>query len=171
MPEATRRSNEIKSLLVKAAGVPEKQIVTRITTRPGAQGVDVVVSALRAQQGPAPAAAAPRAAEIPAGGELRAGETGRKQLREAVQARQADIERCIGFELVLRRIDQADVQLRLTIDPQGRPSKVEVGAGPLASEDVRACISAAAKTWTFPRSGSEYAIEVPITVVAPGKKP
>lgn len=170
MPEATRRSSEIKALVMKLAPVQEKQIVTRITTRPGAQGVDVVVSALRGQQGGGGAEAAPAAAPAPAAA-LGTGETAKRQLREAVQANQRDIERCIGLELVMRKLDSAEVLLKLTVDAAGKVTRASVDEGPLAGEEVRACLGAAAKRWAFPQTGAEYAVDVPITVVAPGKKP
>ncbi|HUL57664.1 MAG TPA: AgmX/PglI C-terminal domain-containing protein, partial [Anaeromyxobacteraceae bacterium] len=179
MSEASRRSTEIKNLLLKAAPVADKQIVTRITTRPGAQGVDVVVSALRAQPAAAPVpvkADAPAGAPAPAlarppGQELGTGETARRQLREAVQAHQNDIERCIGTELARRRIQSADVLLKLVVGGDGVVRRAEISEGPLAVEEVRSCLGAVAKTWRFPQTGSEYVVDVPITVVAPGKKP
>ncbi len=167
VPEATRRSNEVKALLMKGAPVAEKQVVTRITTRPGAQGVDVVVSALRTGQRPA---AAP-AAEQTGAGELGLGETAKRQLREAVQAHQADIERCIGVEISRRKLESAELLLKLTVDAGGKVSRADMGEGPLSANEVRGCLGEVAKGWKFPQTGVEYVVDVPITVVAPGKKP
>jgi hypothetical protein len=44
--EAERRATELKARIV-AGGVPASRVSTRVTFRPGAKGVDVVVSALR----------------------------------------------------------------------------------------------------------------------------
>ncbi len=59
MGEAQRRATEIRTRVIAVAQLAEKQIVTRITTRPGAQGVDVVVSALRDSAKPAAPAGPP----------------------------------------------------------------------------------------------------------------
>jgi hypothetical protein len=164
MAEATRRAEEIKLLLRKSANVGENQVVTRITTRPGATGVDVVVSALRVQQSAKPAAVP----SAPGAAELGVGETAKRQIREALQAHAGELEACIAGA---RRVESAEVVLKLTVDAGGVVIRAQVQEGPLATEELRACLGSAAKGWRFPTTGAEYVVDVPITVVASGRTP
>ncbi len=164
MAEATRRAEEIKQLLRRSANVAEGQVVTRITTRPGANGVDVVVSALRVQQSAKPTAAQ----SAPPTAELGVGETAKRQIREALQSHGSELEACIASA---PRIESAEVVLKLTVDAQGVVTRAQVQEGPLATEALRACLGSVAKGWRFPRTGAEYGVDVPITVVAPGRTP
>ena len=173
MSEASRRSEEIKSYLVATASLSPGQVVTRITTRPGAQGVDVVVSALRdASRAPAQPAPAVPAAPAPSGAaparpsdRLVGGETSRRQIRDAVVAVQPSIERCVSDQLLRRGLTRADGTLRLTVDAQGRIIGVSTAAGALGGPEMEACLRAASGAWTFPAADAEYVVDVPITVV------
>jgi hypothetical protein len=146
-----------------AAGpVPERQVVTRVTTRPGAQGVDVVVSALRET------AKAPAAEAAPAAARLEPGEGGKRQIREAVQAAQPLIEGCIGEHIQAKRLQRAEGILKLTVSPQGKVLSARATGADLGSEALDACLAASAPRWQFPGAESEYVVDVPITVVQGG---
>jgi hypothetical protein len=164
MAEAQRRAGEIRTRVLAAGKVDEQQIVTRITTRPGAQGVDVVVSALRESTKAAPAgAAAP-----PAAASLLSGESGKRQVREAVQAAQASIEACVGDLISARNLARAEGVLRLSVSDRGRVTKVVAGEGDLGGTQLEDCLDAAARSWLFPPAEAEYAVDVPITVIRGG---
>jgi hypothetical protein len=173
MSEAIRRSEEIKSYVVNTASLPPKQVVTRITTRPGAQGVDVVVSALRdTSRVPAQPAPAAPAAPAPSGAaparpmdRLAGGETTRRQIRDAVVAVQPSIERCVSDQMVRRGLTKAEGTLKLTVNVQGRVLSVSAGTGPLGGPEMEECLKAASIAWLFPPADSEYVVDVPITVV------
>ncbi|BDG06842.1 AgmX/PglI C-terminal domain-containing protein [Anaeromyxobacter oryzae] len=176
MAEAQRRAAQIRSRVLAAAALEEKQIVTRITTRPAGQGVDVVISALRDQpsvspspaaDAPATPAPAPTAPTAPAPA-LVAGETGRRQIREAVVAAQPSIEACVAQVLEAQRLSRAEGVLRLTVSAQGKVTKVATGTGDLAGPELEACLSQAAAAWKFPASDAEYVVDVPITIIRGG---
>ncbi len=168
MSEAIRRSEEIKAYVVNTAGLPPKQVVTRITTRPGAQGVDVVVSALR-DSSKVPTAPAPAAPTAPAPARpaerLAGGETTRRQIRDAVIAVQPSIERCVSDQMLRRGLTRAEGTLKLSVSAQGRVLTVSAGSGPLASPEMEECLKAASIAWIFPPADAEYVVDVPITVV------
>jgi hypothetical protein len=124
--------------------------------------VDVVVSALRETAKPA---AAPAAAETP---KLLAGESGTRQLREAVQAAQDSIEACVGELVAARRLSRAEGVLKLTVGTTGRVTRVTAGAGDLSGTQIEECLNAASRTWLFPAADDEYAVDVPITVMRGG---
>lgn len=161
--EAQRRANEIRTRVLASGPLDPKQVVTRITTRPGAQGVDVVVSALRET---AKAAAAPVAAKGPPA--LLAGETGKRQIREAVQAAQASIEACVGEAVSRRRLQRAEGALKVTVSPRGMVTKVVAGDGELGGAAMDECLGAASRGWLFPPAEAEYVVDVPITVISGG---
>ncbi|HET8542586.1 MAG TPA: AgmX/PglI C-terminal domain-containing protein [Anaeromyxobacter sp.] len=163
MTEAQRRATEIKTLVLAAAKLDPAQVVTRITTRPGAQGVDVVVSALRETSRPA-AAAAP----APAAPALLSAESGKRQIREAVQAAQASIEACVGDHLRKRRLQRAEGVLKLTVSTQGRVVKIGTAGGDLAGDELETCLGGASSQWQFPTAEGEYVVDVPITVMTGG---
>ncbi|HET9553624.1 MAG TPA: hypothetical protein VFP50_11715, partial [Anaeromyxobacteraceae bacterium] len=178
MSEAIRRSEEIKGYVVNTASLSPKQVVTRITTRPGAQGVDVVVSALRdsgkALQ-PAPAAPVTPAPGAPNGStparpadRLLSGETSRRQIRDAVVSVQPSIERCVGEQMVRRGLTRAEGTLKLTVNPQGRVVGTSAGGGPLGGPEMEECLRAASAAWLFPPAETEYVVDIPITIVAGG---
>ena len=169
MAEAQRRVTEIRTHVLAVAPLSEKQIVTRITTRPGATGVDVVVSALREMRPAAPAVPAAPATGRPAG-LLEAGEGGKRQVREAIQAAQPSIEACVGDMMEQRRLARAEGSLKLTISAAGRVAKVVSGDGDLAGAGVGECLSAASGAWIFPPADAEYVVEVPITVIRGGAR-
>jgi len=177
MSEAIRRTEEIKGYVINTASLSPKQVVTRITTRPGAQGVDVVVSALResgkaGQAAPAPAPAPTPAPDAPpagrAGDKLAGGETTRRQIRDAVIAVQPSIERCVGEQMLRRGLNRADGTLKLTVSPQGRVTSSAAGGGQLAGPELEECLRAASAAWLFPPADTEYVVDVPITVVRGG---
>jgi hypothetical protein len=171
MSEAIRRSEEIKGYVINTASLSPKQVVTRITTRPGAQGVDVVVSALReagkaGQPAPAPTPEAP-AAGRPAD-KLAGGETTRRQIRDAVIAVQPSIERCVGEQMLRRGLSRAEGTLKLTVAPQGRVTSATSAGGQLTGPELEACLKGASTSWLFPPADTEYVVDVPITVVRGG---
>jgi len=163
MGEAQRRASEVRSLALAAGPLSEKQIVTRVTMRPGAQGVDIVVSALRETARPA---AAPATAG--AGPSLQAGEGGHRQIRDAVQAAQASIEGCVSDLVERKRLQRAEGVLKLTISRQGRVVRILTGDGDLTGPQVEECLTRAASGWSFPAAEAEYGVDVPITVIRGG---
>jgi hypothetical protein len=167
MAEAQRRADEIKTRVMTVAQLDAGRIVTRITTRPGAQGVDVVVSALRPAAKPAVPAAAPTTAAAP---KLQPGESGKRQIREAVQAAQQMIETCVGEHLTRARKQRAEGVLKLTVSSDGRVTRAATGGGDLAGDDLETCLGAAAGQWQFPSADAEYVVDVPITVVTGGAR-
>lgn len=167
MNEANRRADEVKTLVVNLGNLPPKQVVTRITTRPGALGVDVVVSALRE----AGKARGETNGEAAPADRLAAGETGKRQLRDAVVAVQPAIERCVSEQMTRRGLTSAEGSLKLTIGPAGRITSTQVGNGDLGGADLEACLKGSSATWQFPSADAEYVVDVPITVVGGGAKP
>lgn len=165
MAEAQRRADEIKARVIATGPLDAKQVVTRITTRPGAQGVDVVVSALRETAKPAGAAPAPSRSSAPA---LQSGESGKRQIREAVQAAQPSIEACIGEHIEHKKLQRAEGSLKLSISTEGRVTKVTTGGSDLAGTDIEDCLTRASAAWTFPAADAGYAVDVPITVMRGG---
>jgi hypothetical protein len=164
MGEAQRRAAELRTLVLAAGPLEGKQVVTRLTTRPGAEAVDVVVSALReTAKAPAPAAAAPPPS-------LLSGETGKRQIREAVQAAQPSIEACMGEIVSQKNLQRAEGVLRLTVSAQGRVTKVAAGEGDLSGTSLEECLGAASRAWLFPPAEGEYAVDVPITVLRGGSR-
>jgi hypothetical protein len=170
MSEAQRRATEIKSRVMSVAQLTDRQVVTRITTRPGAQGVDVVVSALRETAKPGAAAAPAAAAPAARAGQLEAGEAGKRQIREAVQAAQPSIEACVGELMEQKKLPRAEGSLKLTISAAGKVTKVRSGDGDLSSAGVAECLSSASGGWTFPPADGEYVVDVPITVIRGGAR-
>jgi hypothetical protein len=166
MKEANRRADELKSLVVRLGGLPPRQVVTRITTRPGAQGVDVVISALR-EGGKARL----DEAGAPAAATLGAGETAKRQIRDAVLAVQPAIERCVTEQMVRRGLVRAEGSLKLTVSAAGRVTGASGGGGDLGGGDLGSCLTSSAGAWQFPSAASEYLVDVPITVVGGGAKP
>jgi hypothetical protein len=162
MAEAQRRAGDIKARVVASGPLPDRQVVTRITTRPGAQGVDVVVSALRESARPAAAASG--------GVPLESGEGGKRQIREAVQAAQPLIEGCIGEHIEAKRLQRAEGTLKLTVSSQGKVQTVRAVGADLGSEALDACLAASSAKWQFPSAEAEYVVDVPITVVRGGTK-
>jgi hypothetical protein len=167
MNEANRRAEEIKALVVRLGNLPPRQVVTRITTRPGARGVDVVVSALR-EGGKARADAVDEAAQAAALGD---GETARRQLRDAVVAVQPAIERCVTDQLIRRGQSRAEGGLKLSVTADGRVSRASAGNGDLGGAELEACLRPSIGAWRFPLASSDYLVDVPITVVGAGVKP
>jgi hypothetical protein len=149
------------------AQLADRQVVTRITTRPGAQGVDVVVSALRESARPGAAGAAV-AAPAARAGQLESGEGGKRQIREAVQAAQPSIEACVGELMEQKKLARAEGSLKLTVSAAGKVLKVRSGDGDLGGAGVAECLSSASGGWTFPPADVEYVVEVPITVIRGG---
>ncbi len=162
MSEAARRAEELKILVAKAGPVPEERVVTRITTRPAAAGVDVVVSALR-EQGQAGGAAG--AAEGPP--VLLEGETGKRQLREALLQYRPELESCVEAEMRRQGLASAEAVLRIGVDRKGRVSQLSTASAQLAGADLEQCLRAAAQGWQLPAADADYVVEVPMTLVGP----
>jgi hypothetical protein len=177
MAEAQRRAAEIRARVLAAAPLEEKQVVTRITTRPGAQGVDVVVSALRDRPvGAAPAKGAPAAPAVPAtpgapaAGSAVATETGRRLIREVLVASQPAIQACVGGLVDAGRLGRGEgvLNLRLTVAPDGHVLRVQTAGGDLTGAELERCLLDASKTWKFPAAEAEYDIDVPISLIRRG---
>jgi hypothetical protein len=169
MGEAQRRAEEVRARALAVAPLPAQQIVTRITTRPGARGVDVVVSALRE---PAPAASpvdgatassptAPAARLAPA---LAPGEAGKRQVREAVQAAEPFIEACVAERMERRRLTRTEGVLRISISATGEVAALS-GTGDYAVASTSDCLRDAARAWSFPRAEAAYSADVPVAVI------
>jgi hypothetical protein len=160
--EAQRRAAEIKARVMASGPLDEKQVTTRITIRPAAKGVDVVVTALRESATPAPATpAAPSPQDAVS---LESGEAGKRQIRETIQAAQASIEACVGEVMEQRKLTRAEAVLKLTVSPSGKVSKV-ASEGDVSGAAVGECLGASAAGWPFPRADAEYVVDVPITVI------
>ncbi len=165
MAEAQRRAAELRSHVLAVGPLEPKQVVTRITTRPGAQSVDVVISALRET-----AKAAAPAAAAPATPSLLAGESGKRQIREAVQVAQPSIEACVGEIVAQKNLQRAEGVLKLTVSGQGRVTKVLAAAGDLSGTALEECLGGASRSWLFPPAEAEYVVDVPITVIRGGAR-
>jgi hypothetical protein len=174
MAEAQRRADDIKKKAIAAGPLDSKRVVTRVTTRPGATGVDVVVSALR-EQGARPGQPATPAGGAPAPGQaaiqmLGSGETGKRQIRDAVLRAQPAIEACVGDQIQRKKLNRAEGVLKLTAAANGRIVLVKSSEGDLAGIEMETCLTEAAKTWQFPAAEGEYVVDVPITVIGGGAK-
>jgi hypothetical protein len=121
------------------------------------------VSALRETAKPASASA-----PAPAASSLLSGESGKRQIREAVVAAQPSIEACIGDHIEQRKLQRAEGVLRLSVSTQGRVSKVTTGSGDLAGGELEECLTRASAAWSFPAADAEYVVDVPITVMRGG---
>ncbi len=167
MAEAQRRAAEIRERATSVDSLRANQIVTRITTRPGAQGVEIVISALRETAKPAGTAAAPA---TPAGPALAGGESGKRQIREAVQAAQRSIEACIGERLATTKVERAEGVLKITVSTMGAVSNIAASGGDLAGEQLEGCLTRASATWRFPSADASYVVDVPISVMRGGER-
>jgi hypothetical protein len=169
--EAQRRADDIKKRAIAAGPLDGRRVVTRVTTRPGAVGVDVVVSAVRDQaQKPAPAGA-PGPAGTPAGPGIQmlgAGETGKRQIRDSVLRAQPAIEACVGEQIQRKSLTRAEGVLKLTVAANGRVVLVKASEGDLSGAEMETCLTEAARTWQFPAAEGEYVVDVPITVIGGG---
>jgi hypothetical protein len=170
LPEAERRASELRTRVLAAGPLDGRQVVTRLTTRAGAPGVDVVVSALRDAAGAA-GAGAPGPSRPPAAA-LEAGESGKRQVREAVQAAQASMEPCLGDHLEARKLRRAAGFLKLEVTAAGTISRLESG-GDLAGTEVEECLGRAAARWALPGGDAGYAVDLPLAVFrgAAGARP
>jgi hypothetical protein len=167
LAEAQRRADDIKRRAIAAGPLDAKRVVTRVTTRPGAIGVDVVVSALR-EQGARPGQPAAPTGGQPAIQMLGSGETGKRQIRDAVLRAQPAIESCVGDQLQRKKITRAEGVLKLTVAANGKVVIVKTSEGDLAGPEMEACLTDAARTWQFPAAEGEYVVDVPITVIGGG---
>jgi hypothetical protein len=156
--EAQRRATELQRRVLASQALEPNQVVTRITTHPGVKGVDVVVSALRDTAKTTAPAAAPGAVLLP-------GESGKRQIREAVQAAQPSIEACVGQHIRRRKLVRAESTIQVTVSAQGRVLDVNAASGDLVGAELDACLSQAATAWRFPSADGEYAADVPLTVI------
>jgi len=154
MEAAARRAEELKALAV-AAGAPASRVTTRVTLRPSSTGIDVVVSAIREGAAVAPADSGPTLAE---------GETGKRQLRDALTQVRPDIERCFQAAMVARRIDRAEVVLQLQVDAGGKVESISA-TGALGGGEVDRCLADAATAWRLPPAPGGYSTEIPTSVV------
>jgi len=157
MEAAARRAEELKALAV-AAGMPAAGVTTRVTLRPSSNGIDVVVSAIREGAAAAPTDRGPALAE---------GETGKRQLRDALAQVRPDIERCFQAAMAARRIDRAEVVLQLAVDAGGKVESI-AATGALGGGEVDRCLSDAASGWRLPSAPGGYSTEIPTSVVGTG---
>jgi hypothetical protein len=128
----------------------------------GTAGLDVrPVSAV--VQAPS-AVSAPGASADSATGALVAGETGRRQLREAIAGHQGDLERCVGAELGRRALVRSEGVLHLRVAADGGVQGVgyESEQGGAIVDD---CLGAAAQGWRLPRAAAPYAADLPVLVI------
>ena len=165
MIEANRRAEELKAMIISLGSLPSRQVVTRITTRPGALGVDVVVSALR-ESGKVHAGAEARPTAS-----LATGETAKRQIRDAVGAVHPAIERCVTEQMLRRGLVGAEGSLKFTVSAAGKITGVGAVGGDLGGGELETCLKSSSAAWQFPVAAGEYAIEVPITVVGGGARP
>jgi len=173
LAEAQRRADDIKKRAVAAGPIDAKRVVTRVTTRPGAVGVDVVVSALREQGAKPGQPASPGGAPAPGQPAIQmlgAGETGKRQIRDAVLRAQPAIEGCVGDQIQRKKLTRAEGVLKLTAAASGRIVLVRTTDGDLAGAEMEACLTEAAKKWQFPAAEGDYVVDVPITVIGGGAK-
>lgn len=171
MAEAQRRADNIKKLAMGVAQLDSRRVVTRVTTRPGATGVDVVVSALREQGARPGQPATPTGAPAPGQAAIQmlgSGETGKRQIRDAVLRAQPAIEACVGDQIQRKKLTRAEGVLKLTAAANGRIVIVKTSEGDLAATEMESCLTEAAKTWQFPAAEGEYVVDVPITVIGGG---
>lgn len=157
MEAAARRAEELKALAV-AAGMPAAGVTTRVTLRPSSNGIDVVVSAIREGAAAAPTDRGPALAE---------GETGKRQLRDALAQVRPDIERCFQAAMSARRLDRAEVVLQLAVDASGKVESI-AATGTLGGGEVDRCLSDAASGWRLPSAPGGYSTEIPTSVVGTG---
>lgn len=167
LAEAQRRAGEVRTRVVASGPLDSNRVVTRITTRPGAQGVDVVVSALRETAKPAQAPT-PSATAAPM---LLEGESGKRQIREAIVAVQPRIEACASEHIERTKLARAEGLLKLTVSAQGRVVSVTTGDGDLSGTNLQECLTRTLGAWTFPASDGGFAVDVPITVIRKGGAP
>jgi len=162
--EASRRAEELKALAVTAGPLSATVVQTRVTIRPSTTGVDVVVSALRSER---------RAEPPPAGGveKLQRGETGKRQIRDAVSQYRPEIGGCIEAEIARRGLQRADVLLKLRIDARGRIADLASAQGEVSGPELDACLRRGSVSWRLPATDGEYAVEVPVTAVISGARP
>jgi hypothetical protein len=163
MAEAQRRAGDIKARVIATGPLPDRQVVTRITTRPGAQGVDVVVSALRETARPAATAATGAAP-------LEQGESGKRQIREAVLAAQPSIEACVNDLMQTKALPRAEGTLKIAVTEKGLVRSVKSIGTDLAAREFDDCLTRAQGSWVFPSADGDYVVDVPITVVRGGAK-
>jgi hypothetical protein len=162
--EAQRRANELKVRAVRAGSLRDSQVVIRITTKAGGQGIDVMVSALRETAIPA----ALPAATPSSGPTLASGERGKHQIRDAMGVAQQAIEDCVGAHMQKGRLQRAEGMLRLSLSLEGKVQSVRADGAALSSRTLDACLKAASEKWQFPSAPAQYTVDVPVTVVKSG---
>jgi hypothetical protein len=99
---------------------------------------------------------------------LGGGETGKRQIRDAVLRAQPAIEVCVGDQIQRKNLSRAEGVLKLTVAANGKVVIVKTSEGDLAGAELESCLTEAAKTWQFPAAEGEYVVDVPITVIGGG---
>lgn len=95
------------------------------------------------------------------------GAAGERQLQAAVAQKQPDVNRCVDGQLKRVPTTSAKATVLITVDRAGRVTRISVDSGKLKGSYFEQCLkNTAVKSWVFPRSGSEYELELPIHVVA-----
>ena len=79
-------------------------------------------------------------------------------LSSVVRAHRGDLDFCVSRAVRMAARELGEVTLRLTITPEGVVSDVQL-SGPGASQPLRACLSAKARTWAFPRPGGSLPVQ------------
>ncbi len=79
-------------------------------------------------------------------------------LSSVVRAHRGDLDFCVSRAVRMAARELGAVTLGLTITPEGVVSDVQLG-GPGASQPLRACLSAKARAWQFPRPGGSLPVQ------------
>jgi hypothetical protein len=171
--EAARRAEEVHAVVLRAGKLPPGRASIRVTTRPGVEEVEVVVSAVRSSRsdeeppGPAAGEAPGPAADAPP--RLARGDRGRRQIRDAVEAVRPALEACLAPLAASRSGRRTEGVLALTVDRAGKVRALRA-AGDLAGAEVEACLREAAAAWTFPAGDGPYSVDVPVTLERGGTR-
>ena len=132
-----------------------------------------MVSALREQGAKPGQPGAPAGAPAPGQAAIQmlgSGETGKRQIRDAVLRAQPAIETCVGEQIQRKNLTRAEGVLKLTAAANGRIVIVRTSEGDLAGAEMELCLTEAAKKWQFPAAEGEYVVDVPITVIGGGAR-
>ncbi len=120
-----------------------------------------------AGQGPTGGIVADRPSEIP---KLQVGQAvvgtpalDKEVIRRVIRSHQAEVKRCYEAQLIKDPELAGKVEMRFTVDGEGKVSQVGVKASTLGSAAVEACLVTAMKGWTFPSPRNQ----VPVQVVYP----
>ncbi len=95
--------------------------------------------------------------EVPVASRLVRGHLPRRVISAVVREHRRDLDFCVARAVRMAGRALGDLTLRLTISPEGAVSDVQIsGAG--ATVPLRACLSAKARLWAFPRPGGDLPV-------------